>query len=353
MSQPKPTEASSETKAAAPAKAAATGSKEAGATASLPKGAVPAPAEIASTSMINQPTHEDNVVMKAEATHFQNTEPTAVNLPPPDEPRELPTEYGDTKIAVLIRDPEWVFAYWEINDASRQRFGIPRGRHNRPLALRVYDVTGIIFDGRNAHRFHDVAVNDYTTSWYLKLPMPNRDYVVEVGTYSDAGEFLAIARSNVAAVPRMGMSEVVDDQFMEVSEEVYRQIVKLSGGTQLKYRLGSEDVLRVLQHRVFETLSESPMFSGLLSSSEAAIRRVGAKGRGFWLEVGVDVIVYGATEPDAKVKLMGQDIKLTPEGTFRIRMALPDGTIEFPVEATSADNVETRRVMPVVNRKTV
>ena len=101
------------------------------------------------------------------------------------------------------------------------------------------------------------------------------------------------------------------------------------------------------------------MFSGnLMGSSEfssqalAARREAVGKDRKFWLVVDAEVIVYGATEPDAKVKFMGRPIRLNPDGTFGVRMALPDGMIEFPVEATSADDVETRWVMPVVNRRT-
>ena len=64
------------------------------------------------------------------------------------------------------------------------------------------------------------------------------------------------------------------------------------------------------------------------------------------------MIVYGATEPDAKVKFMGQEIRLTQDGTFRVRMVLPDTTIEFPVDATSADGEQKRGVKPVVQRWT-
>jgi hypothetical protein len=34
-------------------------------------------------------------------------------------------------------------------------------------------------------------------------------------------------------------------------------------------------------------------------------------------------------------------------------MALPNGSLEFPVEATSGDGEETRSVMPIVTRRTI
>jgi hypothetical protein len=55
------------------------------------------------------------------------------------------------------------------------------------------------------------------------------------------------------------------------------------------------------------------------------------------------LIIYGATEPDAKVTIGGRAIQLRPDGTFSFRFALPDGVYSLPVAATSADKVETRR----------
>ena len=65
-----------------------------------------------------------------------------------------------------------------------------------------------------------------------------------------------------------------------------------------------------------------------------------------------ELIVYGATEPKAAVTLQGQPIKLRPDGTFSVRMDLPDGAQTIPVQATSPDGVETRTITPIVTRET-
>ena len=54
-----------------------------------------------------------------------------------------------------------------------------------------------------------------------------------------------------------------------------------------------------------------------------------------------ELIVYGATEPTARVIIGGRQIRLRPDGTFSYRFALPDGEFELPVEAISTD--EDRR----------
>ena len=54
----------------------------------------------------------------------------------------------------------------------------------------------------------------------------------------------------------------------------------------------------------------------------------------------------------ARVKVQGKEIKLRPDGTFSLRFALPDGKQVIPAEATSSDGIDTRRITPIVTRKT-
>ncbi len=307
-----------------------------------------------------------------------------------DDERELPLEYDDTKVVAMIRDPEWIFVYWEISNDLREARGLTRGSHERLLCLRVFALTDA--EQEVSEEYFDVPVNDYTSSWYVRVPMAADWYRIELGTIED-GEFVTIALSNSVGIPRRQIADETGAEFAEINDEIFGQIVELSGGLQIRERLGSDEFLKSLQQRVFNNLSEGPfssagltsssLFGGLssgamyglssavpsswvLSSSsmvggsssymvdqqESVTHRKVDKQRGFWLEVGVDVIVYGATEPDAKVSFMGREIQLTPDGTFRFRMVLPDSEIQFPIEAVSSDGEETRRVKPVVERHT-
>ena len=64
--------------------------------------------------------------------------------------------------------------------------------------------------------------------------------------------------------------------------------------------------------------------------------------KGFWFNVNAELIVYGATEPNATVSIGGRKIKLRPDGSFSYRFALPDGNYEMPVVAISADETDGR-----------
>ena len=70
---------------------------------------------------------------------------------------------------------------------------------------------------------------------------------------------------------------------------------------------------------------------------------VGAeKTKGFWFNVNAELIIYGATEPGAKVTLGGHEIKLRSDGTFSYRFALPDGKYDLPAVAVSASGDDAR-----------
>jgi len=74
--------------------------------------------------------------------------------------------------------------------------------------------------------------------------------------------------------------------------------------------------------------------------------------KGFWFNVNAELVIYGATEPGAKVTLGGSEIKLRPDGTFSFRFALPDGKYELPAVATSADGTDQRSAALAFSRAT-
>jgi hypothetical protein len=74
--------------------------------------------------------------------------------------------------------------------------------------------------------------------------------------------------------------------------------------------------------------------------------------RQFWLVADAELIVYGATEPDATVTIGGREIKLNPDGTFRFQMSFQDGLIDYPIVAVAADGEQSRNVHMKFNRET-
>ncbi len=74
--------------------------------------------------------------------------------------------------------------------------------------------------------------------------------------------------------------------------------------------------------------------------------------RQFWLVADAELIVYGATEPDATVTIGGRPVRLNSDGTFRFQMSFQDGLIDYPIMAVAADGEQTRSIHMQFTRET-
>ena len=89
-----------------------------------------------------------------------------------------------------------------------------------------------------------------------------------------------------------------------------------------------------------------------LSSAEFMASEAPVRPRQFWLVADAELIVYGATEPDATVTIGGRPIKLNEDGTFRFQMSFQDGLIDYPIVAVAVDGEQTRNVHMKFTRET-
>ncbi|MDP2928951.1 MAG: DUF4912 domain-containing protein [Candidatus Omnitrophota bacterium] len=257
----------------------------------------------------------------------------------------FPSGYGDHKIVILVRDPWWIFAYWEIRREKEEEI-INKiksdGDDPTKTILRVYDVTDVSFNGKNAHSHFDIELRGLPGNWYINVGSPDRSWIVDIGIVTKNGGFYLLARSNIVKTPRYGMSEKLDAEWM-MPEEDYWKMFGLSGG--FGVGKGSLEVREMVKKSLEEQVT-----SAQVSSGASFYRKM--QDRKFWLVVNTELIVYGATEPDAKLTVQGKEIKLKPDGTFTLRFALPDGKQVIPVEALSSDGKDRRKITPIVTRKT-
>ena len=136
---------------------------------------------------------------------------------------ELPLCYGRDMIALQVRDPRWLYAYWELRhstiDSLRNKLG--EKFHNARLILRVYDVSLIIFDGNNAHSFFDVDINGRLGNWYIEAA-PGKSWCVDLGFKLRDGSFLKLLRSNTVHTPSEGPSWITDEEWMVADDDFAR-----------------------------------------------------------------------------------------------------------------------------------
>jgi hypothetical protein len=122
--------------------------------------------------------------------------------------------------------------------------------------------------------------------------------------------------------------------------------------------IGSLEITELIRRQLQQEVSSMGAAQFSLPSSMGALSSVSSpfggpeRRRGFWFNVNAELIIYGATEPDAKVTIGERKIKLRPDGTFSFRFALPDGEYPLPAAAQSADGVETREARLEFSRST-
>ncbi|MBI3323360.1 MAG: DUF4912 domain-containing protein, partial [Candidatus Omnitrophica bacterium] len=186
---------------------------------------------------------------------------------PVEEAFQIPTGYGDHRIVVMVKDPWWLYAYWELQphlERQARRQLAPEDIEGLRSVLRVYDVTDRDFPTQPAQAHSDITLSGLAVSWYLHVNAPNRSFVVDIGLLTRHGRFLALARSNRVTTPRFGPSDVIDEEWM-VADEDYWKLFGMTAGV----GMGSSPT--ALKELLARALASPGLFSpGLFSPVKAA-----------------------------------------------------------------------------------
>ncbi|MEW5861878.1 MAG: DUF4912 domain-containing protein [Cyanobacteriota bacterium] len=318
---------------------------------------------------------------------------------------DLPGGYGESRVVLMPRDPQWAYTYWDIPNDHKEEL---RRHGGQQLALRLYDVTDVNLEYQSPHSIQEYPCDELAREWYLPMPVSDRDYAVDIGYRCADGRWLVLARSAPVRVPPVYPSDWIEDQFISVSWEedlrgktflelvppakkmamasygsvaaagnpIYDEIFGMAQTVEAQRVAGSlygsmqqvptsmQTVSladQALSSYVFPSgvgMWAVPTMSGLtmsgagMSGAGFSASAVPMRPRQFWLVADAELIVYGATEPDATVTIGGRPIKLNPDGTFRFQMSFQDGLIDYPIMAVAADGEQTRAIHMKFNRET-
>jgi len=283
-----------------------------------------------------------------------------------------PRPAADTRVVFLPRDPQWAYVFWEIADHDRSE-AFAAGATQ--LCLRVADVTGLAGGSSHPHTLQEVVVDAHATEWYLPVPLADRDYRVEIGyrKASPAGGWISLAFSSVARVPALHPSEQILDQFVPFSLDtapsstaaaalpttleaadpgLHERLYQSATSRWRSLGRGSE-AFHELHDSAFAASSHSASGSGLWASGRnESGAGLSPRQRSFWLVADAELIVYGATDPAARLTIGGEDVPLSADGTFRIQVPFRDGQQLYPIEAIAPDGEQKRNITLEFRRST-
>jgi len=315
-------------------------------------------------------------------------------VPPPDNlsrvenPGELPEAYGTKQLLLTARDPHWLYARWDLTQEQQRKYNsLSTDRH---LVIRVFDG-----DGKTTP-FSEVHVHPESTHWFIHVGRAGAAFTAELGYYQPNGKWAGISTSRATLTPPDTMSEDTAAQFATIPielpfaqlldfaraavrenvplAEVIRQLRAsgqhvsespsgkwtpeqeralasiISMDRVRRVWMGSLEITELIRRQLQQDMSSVmasqfsvPTSPGVSSFSSWSSPFGGQeRKKGFWFNVNAELILYGATEPDAQVSIGGRVIKLRPDGTFSYRFALPDGEYELPAVAISYDKTDGR-----------
>ncbi|MDA0660579.1 MAG: DUF4912 domain-containing protein, partial [Planctomycetota bacterium] len=179
-------------------------------------------------------------------------------------------------------------------------------------------------------------------NWFIDVVDPPHTYRVEIGYRSSESKFFALARSNVVTTSVPGRSEAVDHNWSDVAANCDR-IFALSGGTSET----NSELRELLEHRLRRPMG-SPMMTRFGAGAEYSIGRR----RDFLFEADAEMIVFGRANPGTHVVLAGEPVKLEGDGSFMVRVSMPERRQVIPLTASSSDGLEQQTIVLAVERNT-
>jgi len=304
----------------------------------------------------------------------------------------LPEAYGTKELLLVARDPHWLYAHWDLSREQQQEYNARSADGH--LILRVHADT---IGGPLAAQVH---VHPESRHWFVHVERGGTRYLAELGYNQPNGKWVTISVSGATLTPPDDVSTETTVQFATIPVDVpFKQLaamvktlaaenvplaeaieqLRATGHPELpeaaafttgewtpeqeralaeavsidqvrRAWIGSLEITELVRRQLERGVPPiSAAQLGLPTSPVGAVSSVSspfggeqARAKGFWFNINAELVIYGATEPDAKVTLAGRRIKLRPDGTFSYRYALPDGQYDLSAVAISADETDGR-----------
>ena len=109
--------------------------------------------------------------------------------------------------------------------------------------------------------------------------------------------------------------------------------------------LFNTDLKDLFEKRLHRPIGESV-------DSRFGFKAPGAGEEVFQFDDDAELIVFGSADPTASVVISGEPVKLGRDGSFTVRMDLPDRRMVLPCVATTADGRRQKTVVVAIERNT-
>ncbi len=253
---------------------------------------------------------------------------------------------GKDRLILMVRDPYWIHAHWDImrHSVDRAKAALAENWHTVKPILRLLklDDSGTTSNSEVIHR--DIEIHGGVRNWYIDVDAPPSRFKMLMGYLCANGRFYELARSNIVTTPAPGGKEATDDHWADVATDA-EHIYSMSGGYGDDTQTG--DLTEVFEERLKRTM-DADVLSQFGSGAEGSLKRH----KQFHFDVNAELVVFGSTHPEAHVSVGTEPVKVRSDGSFSIRLPLPDRRQVLPATAKSRDGVDEQTVVIAVERNT-
>ncbi|HHU63938.1 MAG TPA: DUF4912 domain-containing protein [Clostridiales bacterium] len=123
--------------------------------------------------------------------------------------------YGTNELHLLPKDPEWVFAYWEVTQHKKDEFLdmlSPDIKEKGCWKLKINNLSNGTFS------LHDVDID--TSSWYIHTCNPDSLVSSDLGLYLPNGLFISLLSSNIIYTSRNAPSNVANVYYINIFDKM-------------------------------------------------------------------------------------------------------------------------------------
>lgn len=249
------------------------------------------------------------------------------------------------RMVLMARGPHWLHVFWELTSGSVTRAQAALGQewHGARPMLRLVELESGLHASPSERVVREIAVHGGVKNWFIDVREPRR-YRCEIGYLGTSGRFHALVRSNAVSMPASPQGDTLDAHWGEIVADCER-IYAMSGG------FSAEHSSTELQE-LFEERLRRPMGPPAARVSAGDEEEAEDGTAAFALDVDAEMVVYGVTQPGVYLTVQGEPVKVHADGTFRVRVEMPNRRQVLPIVASTADGSSRQTVVMAVERNT-